>query len=92
MKISYLIQDDFHTPTWKRFTQTLQAELVRLRESNDASTKDQIETAVIRGRIAAIKEALALAPARAVSARDNAAPWSWEELESTSGHFAGHNA
>ncbi len=52
---------DFQTGTWKRLTKHLEQRLQALRESND-STMSESNTAVIRGKIAMVKELLALSP------------------------------
>jgi len=78
MDVSHLRIEDFRTPVWKRLTQTLHAELQRLRESNDVASKDEIQTALIRGQIKVLKEIIAL-DASASSAMSNAAPRTWDE-------------
>ena len=50
---------DFDTGTWARLRLLLTARLYRLREENDAPA-DQDRTAMRRGRIAEVKELLAL--------------------------------
>ena len=50
---------DFQTGTWKRLTKHLEQRLQALRESND-STMSESSTAAIRGKIAMVKELLAL--------------------------------
>lgn len=55
-----LRQNDFRSETWKRLTKALEAELERLRESNDVKSLDVVDTAVIRGQIEAVKNILAL--------------------------------
>ncbi|RTL37156.1 MAG: hypothetical protein EKK53_21540 [Burkholderiales bacterium] len=52
--------NDFRSETWKRLTNALEAELERLRESNDAQSLGVTDTAVIRGQIKAVKNILAL--------------------------------
>jgi hypothetical protein len=56
----HLFRSDFQTATWRRLTQTLEAELQQLRESNDVVSNDPVKTAVIRGQIKAVKKMLAL--------------------------------
>lgn len=60
MQTTFLRREDFATPTWKRLTQTLEAELQRLRELNDTEASPE-KTATTRGRIAGIKKILSLA-------------------------------
>lgn len=54
--------DDFRSPQWRRFTQTLQERLQELREFNDASANNETKTALIRGQISEVKRILALSP------------------------------
>lgn len=56
----FLIVEDFHTETWKRLTQHLQARLQELRELNDAQASPE-RTSLIRGQIEEVKRMLALA-------------------------------
>lgn len=60
MNLGNLQRYDFQTDTWGRLSQALSLELQGLRESNDLIGNDPITTAATRGRIAAIKDILAL--------------------------------
>jgi len=53
------------SPTWKAVEAYANERLNRLRLQNDSAALDQVETANIRGRIAALKELLALTQAPA---------------------------
>lgn len=79
METQKLITADLRTDAWRRFTQDLQAELQRLRESNDDPGKDAVATALLRGRIKTIKEILTL-DAKASSLSEGAVPKSWDEV------------
>lgn len=57
---SYLTHADFQTRTWENFEAELQRRLAMHREAND-NRIDPEKTATLRGRIAEIKELLALA-------------------------------
>ena len=57
----YLTHSDFQTRTWEHFEAELQRRLAAHREAND-NRLDPEKTATLRGRIAEIKELLALAP------------------------------
>lgn len=57
---SALLPTDYQSLLWQRFTKTLKDELERLRELNDGTQNGPVETALIRGRILAVKEILAL--------------------------------
>ena len=59
-----LLREDFNTRTWERFEALLRRRLQKHREQNDGLL-DEITTAKTRGRIAEIKELLALADERA---------------------------
>lgn len=52
---------DFRTDTWRRFTKHLAARLEELREANDTPASE-LATAAMRGKIAMVKELLALSP------------------------------
>lgn len=60
MVTSHLKREDFQSKTWKRLTQTLQEELQRLRELNDAPSLSPDKTALVRGQIKVVKELLDL--------------------------------
>lgn len=62
-----LTPEDFETRTWERFAAHLTARIDALREENDQFL-DDVKTARIRGRIAELKELLAL-EAQATEAR-----------------------
>lgn len=53
-------REDFQTAAWKRLAQRLEVQLHSLREKNDRVANSEIDTAVIRGQIKAVKEILAL--------------------------------
>lgn len=53
-----LLRSDFQSRTWDHFKEHLEARLQRLREENDSGDADA--TAKRRGRIAEVKELLAL--------------------------------
>lgn len=55
-----LDRDDLRSPTWARIESHLRDRLAELRERNDADA-DEARTAKTRGRIAELKELLALA-------------------------------
>lgn len=57
--------------TWKAVEAYANERLEKLRLQNDSTAMDSIQTAVIRGRIAALKELLALAEAPANLADDS---------------------
>lgn len=60
---------DFNSPTWRALEQYALARISTLREKNDSTSMDAIRTAELRGRIAALKDLLALAnPAPAPNA------------------------
>lgn len=62
---------DFTSPTWRAIEKLASQELATLREKNDSLTLDAIRTAELRGRIASLKDLLALAkPAPAQPADD----------------------
>lgn len=52
--------EDFHSPAWKRLTQTLEARLQELRELNDNPSFGAEKTALIRGGISELKRILSL--------------------------------
>jgi len=54
-----LAREDFNTRTWERVEALLRARLQTYRELND-SNLDEVKTAKVRGRIAEIKDLLAL--------------------------------
>lgn len=55
-----LTKEESRSQTWVRIEELLTAELARLRGLNDDTQKDEIKTAVIRGRIKQLKEVLAM--------------------------------
>lgn len=57
----YLTHSDFQTRTWEHFKAELERRLAAHREAND-NRLDPEKTAHTRGRIAELKELLALAP------------------------------
>lgn len=62
---------DFNSPTWRAIEKLASQQLGVLREKNDSPTLDAIRTAELRGRIASLKDLLALAePAPAQPADD----------------------
>ena len=62
---------DFNSPTWRAIEKLASQQLTTLREKNDSLTLDAIRTAELRGRIASLKDLLALAqPAPAQPADD----------------------
>jgi len=76
---SALQPGDCQTAVWRRLTQTLEAELQRLRESNDSFGKDEVQTALLRGQISAVKRILAL-DAKASSVSEGVAPRNWDDV------------
>ena len=65
---SPLLRADFQTGTWDRFAELMRRRLAAHREENDQRL-DDVKTATLRGRIAELKELLALgdqAPAESV--------------------------
>ncbi len=78
--------DDFRSPQWRRFTQTLLERLQELREFNDASANNETKTALIRGQISEVKRILALSPESAgddgiPSNGDADTPGNWQSLK-----------
>lgn len=67
-----LRREDFATPTWKQLTAHINTRISELRIDNDVLSRTEHQTAVIRGRIAELKELLALA--EKFSASDDAGP------------------
>ena len=62
---------DFNSPTWRAIEKLAGQQLTTLREKNDSLSLDAIRTAELRGRIAALKDLLALGnPAPAQPADD----------------------
>lgn len=59
MEHKELIAADFHSGTWKRLMQTLQARLQHLRELNDEDSSIE-RTARIRGQIREVKRLINL--------------------------------
>lgn len=47
---------DFNSPTWAFLKQHYEARLKKLREENDALKLSEVDTAILRGRIAELKE------------------------------------
>lgn len=68
MDTHYLLRDDFQSRTWERMEAHLRERLAELREENDTRL-DDVKTATLRGRIAEIKELLALAAKPAPATR-----------------------
>ena len=58
---THLTHSDFQTRTWDNFKAELEQRLAQHREAND-NRLDPEKTANLRGRIAELKELLALAP------------------------------
>jgi hypothetical protein len=62
---------ELHSPTWRAIEQHARAQLATLREKNDSPSLDALHTAELRGRIASLKDLLALGnPAPAEPADD----------------------
>lgn len=59
------------SPTWLAVEELALSKLERLRLTNDGTGNTEVETAVIRGRIAVWKELLALVKAPAMDADDS---------------------
>lgn len=53
-----------HSATWKTVKRYAEQEIQNLREANDSTTADETRTAVIRGRIAALKDVIDLPHAK----------------------------
>ncbi|MGE8400055.1 MAG: hypothetical protein ACN6PP_00615 [Delftia tsuruhatensis] len=53
---------DFTSPTWRAIERHANAQIDTLRKKNDSPNMDALRTTELRGRIAAWKELLALAP------------------------------
>lgn len=51
---------DFTSPTWKGIKEHLKTRLEQQRERNDSAKLDSVTTAHIRGRIAELKDLIAL--------------------------------
>ena len=60
MTLSY---EDLSSSTWRRLTDELTSRLFDLRAMNDKQDLNEVQTAVIRGKIAEVKRILSLAPA-----------------------------
>lgn len=65
----FLNSSEAHNPVWMKVKKHLEARLTELRAKNDGNL-DERKTALLRGRIKAIKDVLALDTAPAVSADD----------------------
>lgn len=62
--------------TWKAVEEYATEKLESYRKQNDSTDLDEVKTAVIRGRIAALKELLALSQAPATKTDDgDYRPW-----------------
>lgn len=55
-----LTHGEKHSPLWRRLLEQLQRDLAQLRERNDSVLLDPVATAELRGRIAQLKELIAL--------------------------------
>jgi len=60
---------DFETRTWERLAAHMHARIATHRESNDRPQNTELQTAIVRGRIAELKELLAL-PEKVAPAHD----------------------
>lgn len=73
-----------HSPTWQWLRKEIEQKLQQARTGNDSVSRDQIQTAYLRGRISVYKELLAL-PAAEKNARQQAAhtfrPVNWPDEE-----------
>lgn len=49
-----------YSGTWRAVKKYATEEITRLREANDATTADATRTAILRGKIAALKDVLAM--------------------------------
>lgn len=56
-----LTRDDVHSATWRRVRADVEALLAGARNQLESLTNSEVQTAAIRGRIAACKHILALA-------------------------------
>lgn len=61
-----------HSPTWRWIKEQLAQKLQQAREDNDASGRDMMQTAYLRGRISVYKELLDI-PGEERNARQQAA-------------------
>ena len=52
--------EDLRSLVWRKFNDELRDRLADLRRQNDSPSNDEIQTAVIRGRIAEVKRILSL--------------------------------
>jgi hypothetical protein len=57
----HIRREDFSTNAWRRLERDLQERLQVLREQNDGWKTDEVQTALIRGRIDEVKRILGLA-------------------------------
>ena len=60
---------DFETRTWRNLAERMRDRIAELREMNDRPQNTELQTAIVRGRIAELKELLAL-PERVASSHD----------------------
>ncbi len=54
------VHPDYFSDTWAFVAQWAAAELVKARKSNDSSKKDEVATALLRGKITMLKELIDL--------------------------------
>lgn len=60
-----LTEEELNSPLWHKLTQHWEERLQRLREDNDKEL-DELKTAKLRGKIAAVKDDIALGKPRKV--------------------------
>ena len=60
---------DFETRTWRNLAERMRDRIAELREMNDRPQNTELQTAIVRGRIAELKELLAL-PEKVAPAHD----------------------
>ena len=65
------LQIDPRSETWRFIESWATERLNKARSQNDSISKDAVETAVLRGRIAGLKELLALTKDPAIEADDS---------------------
>jgi len=54
------VHPDYFSDTWSFVAQWAESELVKARKSNDSPKKDDVATAILRGKIAMLKELIDL--------------------------------
>lgn len=64
-------QIELNSDTWKEIESYVEARIKSLRIKNDSIGLDAIQTAELRGKIAAFKQVLALSKAPAIDADDS---------------------